>query len=107
MALARARPGELTFGSAGNATSTHMAGELFMLVTGLRMTHVPYRGSADALNDLLSGQVQMMNEINVIPHVRAGKLKLLNINYSSRHPDFPDVPTLTEAGVADADVSIQ
>ena len=74
---------------------------------GIDILHVPYRGSADALNDLLSGQVHMMNEINVIPHVRAGKIKLLNINYSSRHPDFPDVPTLTEAGVPDADVSIQ
>jgi tripartite-type tricarboxylate transporter receptor subunit TctC len=73
---------------------------------GVDILHVPYRGSADALNDLLSGQVQMMNEINVIPHVRAGKLLLLDINFPTRHPDFPNVPTLTEAGYPNSDVPI-
>ena len=65
---------------------------------GIDILHVPYRGSADALNDLLPNTVQMMNEINVLPHVKAGKLILLDINYTERHPDFPDVPTLTELG---------
>ena len=73
---------------------------------GVDILHVPYRGSADALNDLLPGTVQLMNEINVIPHVKAGRLTLLNINYPTRHPDFPDVPTLTEVGVPNADVPI-
>jgi tripartite-type tricarboxylate transporter receptor subunit TctC len=67
---------------------------------------VPYRGSADALNDLLPNTVQMMNEINNIPHVKAGKLYLLNINHSSRHPEFPDIPTLTELGMPNSDVPI-
>ena len=81
--------------------------EMLKLKAGIDILHVPYRGSADALNDLLSNQVQMMNEINVLPHVKAGKLKLLDINYATRHPDFPDVPTLTEAGYPDTDVPIQ
>jgi tripartite-type tricarboxylate transporter receptor subunit TctC len=68
--------------------------------------HVPYRGSADALNDLLAGNVDMMNEIVVYPHVKAGKLKLLAVNYPTRNPDFPDTPTLTEAGYPNADVPI-
>jgi tripartite-type tricarboxylate transporter receptor subunit TctC len=107
IAYAKKNPGKLAYGSAGLGTYSQMRIEMLKDKAGIDILHVPYRGSADALNDLLSGQVHMMNEINVIPHVRAGKLKLLNINYSSRHPDFPDVPTLTEAGVADADVSIQ
>jgi len=100
-------PGKLAYGSAGLGTFSHMRIEMLKLKAGIDILHVPYRGSADALNDLLSGQVQMMNEINVLPHVKAGKLKLLNINYPSRHPDFPEVQTLLEAGYADADVSIQ
>ena len=75
--------------------------EMLKFKAGIDIVHVPYRGSADALNDLLPGNVQMMNEINVLPHVKAGKLMLLNINYPTRSPDFPDVPTLTEAGLAE------
>jgi tripartite-type tricarboxylate transporter receptor subunit TctC len=107
IAYARKNPGKLAYGSAGLGTYSQMRIEMLKNKTGIDILHVPYRGSADALNDLLAGHVQMMNEINVLPHVRAGKLKLLNINYSTRHPDYPDVPTLTEQGVADADVSIQ
>ncbi len=92
---AKKNPGKLSYGSAGLATATH-----------LRLEHVPYRGSADALNDLLPNNVQMMNEINNIPHVKAGKLHLLNINDPKRHWDFPDVPTLTELGYPDSDVPI-
>jgi len=73
---------------------------------GIDILHVPYRGSADALSDLLPNTVQMMNEINVLPHVKAGKLYLLNINYPTRSPDWPDTPTLTELGVKDADEPI-
>lgn len=107
IAYAKKNPGKLAYGSAGLGTYSQMRIEMLKYKAGIDILHVPYRGSADALNDLLSGQVQMMNEINVIPHIRSGKLKLLNINYSSRHPDFPDVPTLTEQGVKDADVDIQ
>jgi tripartite-type tricarboxylate transporter receptor subunit TctC len=103
---AKANPGKLAYGSAGLATSTHLRIEMLKYRAGIDILHVPYRGSADALNDLLPNTVQMMNEINVLPHVKAGKLILLNINHSSRHPDFPDVPTLTELGYPDSDVPI-
>jgi tripartite-type tricarboxylate transporter receptor subunit TctC len=100
---ARNNPGKLNFGSAGLGTGSHLRIEMLKYRTGIDITHVPYRGSADALNDLLAGSIQMMNEINPLPHVRAGKLTLLNVNYPSRAPDWPDVPTLTELGVKDAD----
>lgn len=104
---AKKNPGKLAYGSAGLGTFSHLRIEMLKWKAGIDILHVPYRGSADALNDLLSNQVQMMNEINVLPHVKAGKLKLLDINYPTRHPDYPDVPTLTESGYPDADVAIQ
>jgi tripartite-type tricarboxylate transporter receptor subunit TctC len=103
---AKKNPGKLAYGSAGLGTATHLRIEMLNWKAGIDILHVPYRGSADALNDLLAGQVQMMNEINVVPHIKTGKLILLNVNSPTRHPDFPDVPTLTEAGYADADVPI-
>jgi len=103
---AKKNPGKLAYGSAGLGTATQLRIEAFKLKTGLDILHVPYRGSADALNDLLPGTVQLMNEINPLPHVKAGKLILLNVNHKNRHPDFPDVPTLTELGITDADVPI-
>ncbi len=106
VAYAKQNPGKLAFGSAGLGTYSQMRVEMLKYRAGIDILHVPYRGSADALNDLLGGQVHMMNEINVIPHVRAGKLRLLDINFPTRHPDFPDVPTLTEAGYPDSDVAI-
>ena len=106
IAHARKNPGKLAFGSAGLGTASQMRIEMLKWRTGVDILHVPYRGSADALNDLLPGTVQMMNEINVLPHVKDGKLILLNINHGSRHPDFPDVPTLTELGIPESDVPI-
>jgi tripartite-type tricarboxylate transporter receptor subunit TctC len=103
---AKKNPGKLIYGSAGLGTATQLRLEAMKFRAGIDILHVPYRGSADALNDLLPGTVHMMNEINVLPHVKAGKLILLNINHDTRHPDFPDTPTLTEAGVPDADVPI-
>ena len=103
---AKKNPGKLVYGSAGLGTSTQLRIETLKYRMGIDILHVPYRGSADALNDLLPGTVQMMNEINVLPHVKAGKLVLLNINHTSRHPDFPDIPTLTELGVPNSDVPI-
>ncbi|MDQ8732771.1 tripartite tricarboxylate transporter substrate binding protein [Bradyrhizobium sp. LHD-71] len=103
---AKKNPGKLNYGSAGLGSSAHMRIEMLKYKAGIDITHVPYRGSADALNDLLPGNVQMMNEINVLPHVKAGKLTLLNINYPTRSPDFPDTPTLTEVGLPNADVPI-
>jgi tripartite-type tricarboxylate transporter receptor subunit TctC len=103
---AKKNPGKLSYGSAGLGTATHLRVEMLKYRAGIDILHVPYRGSADALSDLLPNTIQMMNEINVIPHVKAGKLILLNINHSQRHPDFPDVPTLTELGHPNSDVPI-
>ena len=103
---AKKNPGKLADGSSGLGTSAQLRVEMFKLRAGVDILHVPYRGSADAMNDLLAGNVQMMNEINVLPHVKAGKLKLLCINHSVRNPEFPTVPTLTEQGYPDSDVPI-
>ena len=99
---AKVNPGKLAYGSAGLGTSSHLRIEMLRVVAGIDVLHVPYRGSADALNDLLANNVQMMNEINPMPHVKAGKLILLDISYPERHPDFPGVPTLWEVGYGDA-----
>jgi tripartite-type tricarboxylate transporter receptor subunit TctC len=99
---AKANPGKLAYGSAGLGTASHLRLEMLKVKAGIDILHVPYRGNADALNDLLANNVQMMNEINPMPHVRAGKLVLLDISYPERHPDFPNVPTLWEAGYGEA-----
>ena len=103
---AKKNPGKLTYASSGNGTANHMRLEMLKLKTGIDILHVPYRGGADSLNDVLPGTVHMMNEPVSLPHVKAGKLILLNINGQVRHPDFPDVPTLTELGITGADVPI-
>jgi tripartite-type tricarboxylate transporter receptor subunit TctC len=101
---AKKNPGKLSFGSAGLGTSTHMRVEMLKYRAGVDILHVPYRGSADSLNDLLAGSVLMMNEINPLPHVRAGKLILLNINAAKRSAEWPGIPTLTELGFPNSDV---
>jgi tripartite-type tricarboxylate transporter receptor subunit TctC len=106
VAFAPKNPGKLQFGTPGIGTSVHLRLEMLKLRAGIDIQNIPYRGSADPLNDLLPGTVQMMNEIVVFPHVKAGKLILLAVNHSERHWDFPDVPTLTETGIKDADVPI-
>jgi tripartite-type tricarboxylate transporter receptor subunit TctC len=106
IAYAKKNPGKLQFGTPGLGTSVHLRLEMLKLRAGIDIQNVPYRGSADALNDLLPGNIHMMNEIVVFPHVKAGKLILLAINHTERHWDFPDVPTLTEAGIKNADVPI-
>ena len=103
---AKKNPGKLAYGSSGNGTANHLRLEMIKLKTGVDILHVPYRGGADTLNDVLPGTVHMMNEPVSLPHVKAGKLILLNINGQVRHPDFPDVPTLTELGITGADVPI-
>ena len=104
--FAKKNPGKLAYGSAGLGTSTQMRLEILKLRAGVDILHVPYRGSADALNDVLSGNVDMMNEIVVLPHAKAGKLTMLAFNNPARHWDFPNVPTMTEAGLPDCDVPI-
>ena len=99
---AKKSPGKLAYGSAGLGTSSHLRLEMLKVKAGIDILHVPYRGNADALNDILANNVQMMNEINPMPHVKAGKLILLDISYPERHPDFPGVPTLFELGFGEA-----
>ena len=103
---ARKNPGKLTYGSSGSGTSTHLRLEMLKYKTRINILHIPYRGGADTLNDVLPGMVHMMNEPVSLPHVKAGKLILLNVNSEVRHPDFPNVPTLTELGITGADVPI-
>ena len=101
---AKKNPGKLAFGSSGAGTLPHLRYEMLKIRTGVDILHVPYRGGADTLNDLLAGNIQLMNEGSSLPHVKAGKIQLLNINHFERFAPFPDVPTLTELGVKDADV---
>jgi tripartite-type tricarboxylate transporter receptor subunit TctC len=102
VALAKARPGTLNFASFGNGTSNHLAGEAFRAAAGINIVHIPYKGSAPAIADLLGGQVQMTFDTVpvVLPQVRAGKLKALAVATPKRSPLAPEVPTMDEAGVA-------
>jgi tripartite-type tricarboxylate transporter receptor subunit TctC len=104
IAYVKANPGKVHFGSAGAGSLQHIRGALINQQAGIEMVHVPYKGSAEALQDLLAGHIQVMNEIVVFPHVKAGKLKLLAVLDDRRNPDFPDVPTMKEAGLPDFDV---
>jgi len=106
IAHAKKNPGVLAFGSSGNGTTPHLRFEAFKYRTGLDIMHIPYRGGADSLNDLLSNNIHLMNEPVTLPHVRAGKLHMFVVNDSKRMPEFPDVPTLTEAGYPNSDVPI-
>ena len=101
VAFAKANPDKVTFGSAGNGSSNHLSGEILKMVTGAPMQHVPYKGSALALNDVLGGQITYMFDIlNVaIPQTRSGRVRALAVTSSKRSPFAPDVPTMAEAGV--------
>ena len=100
IAYVKARPGRLSYGSAGNGSSPHLAGEMFKSQAGLFAVHVPYRGAAPALNDLLGNQIDFYFDPGIgLQHARAGRLKLLAVGSSKRSPLFPDVPTLDEAGL--------
>jgi tripartite-type tricarboxylate transporter receptor subunit TctC len=98
---ARAEPGALMFGSAGSGTPGHLTGEMFAAATGVKLRHVPYKGSAPAVTDLLGKQIPMMFDPlqSVIQHIKAGKLRALAVSGSQRSPVLPDVPTLAESGV--------
>lgn len=96
VAYAKANPGKVNMASSGNGTSIHLSGELFKAMTGVEMQHVPYRGSAPAITDLLSGRVQVMfdNMPSAISHIRAGTLRALAVTTESRSPELPNIPTV-------------
>ncbi|MFM2054237.1 MAG: hypothetical protein RL456_2274 [Pseudomonadota bacterium] len=102
LATARARPGLLNYGSAGNGTSHHLAGELFKLQTRTFVTHIPYRGAGPALQDLMAGQVDVMFDGlgSSAAHIRSGRLRGLAVASERRNPGFPDIPTAAESGVS-------
>jgi len=97
IAAVRARPGKLTYGSAGTASSGHLAGSTFTHVYKLDMLHVPYKGAGPALVDLMGGQIDMMLDPSALPHIRSGKLRALAVPAERRLPALPDVPTFEEA----------
>jgi len=101
VALAKARPGELAFASSGSGSITHMSAELFLYMTGVRILHVPYKGPAPGVIDLVAGRVQLMitTAPSLLPQVRAGRLRALGMTGSRRTPAAPDIPTIAEAGV--------
>jgi tripartite-type tricarboxylate transporter receptor subunit TctC len=101
IAMAKAKPGTVYFGSGGLGTTPHMTGELFSSVAGIQLTHVPYRGEAPAINDLIGGQIPLMfaNLSAVIGNIRAGQLRALAVTSTQRAPAAPEIPTVAEAGL--------
>lgn len=104
---AKREPGKLTYASAGNGTSIHLAGEVFASMAGLNLLHVPYRGSGPAVTDMLGGQVDLMFDsiTSARPHIQSGKLRALGVTSAKRSAALPDVPTIAEAGVPGYEVS--
>jgi tripartite-type tricarboxylate transporter receptor subunit TctC len=101
VAAAKAQPGEIYYASSGNGSAQHLVTAMFASLAGIRLNHVPYKGSGPAMQDLVSGQVKMSfaGVPNVITHVRNGRLRLLGVTTATRWPELPDVPTIAEAGV--------
>nr|WP_145545106.1 tripartite tricarboxylate transporter substrate binding protein [Variovorax boronicumulans] len=101
IAYAKAHPGKVNFGSSGSGSSIHLSGELFKSMAKVDMVHIPYKGSAPAVNDLLGNQIAIMfdNMPSAIQHVRAGKLRAIAVTTAKRSPELPDVPTVAESGV--------
>ena len=106
IALARSKPGELNFGSSGNGSPQHLGATMFQLLTGTKMNHVPYKGAAPAVADLLPGRIQVwIGAANsLLPHIRDGKLRVLATAADRRFTSIPETPTVAEAGVAGATV---
>jgi tripartite-type tricarboxylate transporter receptor subunit TctC len=101
IAYAKQNPGKLLNASGGNGTTGHLGGELFKIMTGTQIVHVPYKGSPQGITDLIAGQVQLMfdNLTSISPHVRSGKVRGSGVSSLKRSPIFPDIPTISEAGV--------
>ncbi len=105
--MLKANPGKYTFGSAGNGTTSHLAGEIYKSSAGLAVVHIPYRGGAQAMADLVGGQIDMMIEVmpSAASQARAGRIKPLAVSTAKRAPGWPDVPTMAESGLKGFDVS--
>jgi tripartite-type tricarboxylate transporter receptor subunit TctC len=99
VALAKAKPGSLNFGSTGSGGLSHLVGEMWKTNAGVQATHVPYKGTGPALNDLLGGQIQFMFNDTSVPHIKAGKLVALGVTGTKRWKELPDVPTMAELGL--------
>jgi len=108
IAVAKARPGQLTYVSSGVGASGHLAGALFDSMTGTKMVHVPYKGMSLAVSDLMGGQVSMTfgTSLSVIPHVRTGRLRALATTGAQRSPALPDLPTVAESGLPGYEASL-
>ena len=108
VALAKAKPGALTYGSGGSGSTEHLAGEMFKSFAGIEMLHVPYKGGAQVLTDVIGGQIALLfvNQVFALPHVQGGKVKALAVAGSTRSPSLPDVPTFVESGFRDFVVSV-
>lgn len=108
IALAKAQPGKIDYASSGNGSSQHLVGALFVTMTGAKLNHVPYKGSSQAMNDLLGGQVlvSFAGVPNVLPNLVNGKLKALAVSTAKRYSELPDVPSLAEAGVPGYDATV-
>ena len=108
IAMARARPGELNYSSAGQGTTQHLAAELFKLRSGTNIVHVPYKGSAPSLTALIAGEVQLsfVNPVAAGPHVKSGRLRALAVAGARRSALFPEVPTMNQAGVEGVEVPL-
>jgi tripartite-type tricarboxylate transporter receptor subunit TctC len=107
VAYAKADPGRISYGSGGVGTSVHLSGELFKRMTGIEMTHIPYRGAAPALQDVIAGRLDLIydNITGSLPHVKSGSARGLAVTTAKRAPAAPDLPTIAEAGVPGFDVS--
>jgi tripartite-type tricarboxylate transporter receptor subunit TctC len=105
---AKANPGKLLNGSSGNGTPGHLAGELFKQMAGINVTHVPYKGGAQAMTEMMSGQVQLIFESmsSIAAHVRGGRLRGIAVTGLKRTPGYPDIPTIAESGVPGYDVTV-
>ena len=108
VALAKAQPGKVDYASSGNGSAQHLVGALFTTMAGANLTHVPYKGSSQAMNDLIGGQVKVsfVGVPNALPNLASGKLKALGVSTAKRYSEMPDVPTIAEAGVPGYDATI-
>jgi tripartite-type tricarboxylate transporter receptor subunit TctC len=106
--LAKTRPGQLNFGSGGKGIQSHISGEMFKSMTGVNIVHVPYKGTVQAVADLVAGQVQLVfaDMVPAMPHIKSGRLKPLAVTIAERSPALPDVPTMIESGVAGYNATI-